>query len=91
MAMQIWISAASRPVDPSVGTAGDCHEFKLVRTSGLNDLGDHSKAPNALAESVIAPFKAKVIKQLGHWQTMHDVEWGTMHWVDCCIQDRLLS
>lgn len=40
-------------IDPSVGTVGDSYEFKLVRTSGLNDPGDHSKAQNALAECVI--------------------------------------
>jgi putative transposase len=46
---------------------------------------------NALAESVIGLFKAEVIKQLGPWKTMQDVEWETMHWVDWYNQDRLLS
>ncbi len=31
-------------IDPSAGTVGDSHEFKLVRASGLNDPGDHSNA-----------------------------------------------
>lgn len=46
---------------------------------------------NALAESVIGLFKAEVIKQLGPWKTMQDVEWETMHWADWYNQDRLLS
>ena len=37
---------------------------------------------NALAESVFDPFKTEVIKQLGPWKTMQQVEWETMHWVD---------
>ncbi|MBU2936758.1 DDE-type integrase/transposase/recombinase [Pacificibacter marinus] len=31
----------------SMSGKGNCYEFKLVRASGLNDLGDHSKAQNA--------------------------------------------
>ncbi len=46
---------------------------------------------NALAESVIGLFKAEVIKQLGPWKMMRDVEWETMNWVDWYNQNRLLS
>jgi putative transposase len=35
----------------SMRRRGNCWEFKLVRASGLNDPGDHSKAQNAVAES----------------------------------------
>jgi putative transposase len=46
---------------------------------------------NALAESVIGLFKTEVIKQLGPWKTMQEVEWETMHWVDWYNEDRLLG
>jgi len=46
---------------------------------------------NALAECVIGLFKTEVIKQLGPWKTMQDVEWETMHWVDWYNENRLLS
>jgi transposase InsO family protein len=46
---------------------------------------------NALAESVIGLFKTEVIKQLGPWRTMQDVEWETMHWVDWYNTERLLG
>jgi transposase InsO family protein len=46
---------------------------------------------NALAETVIGLFKTEVIKQLGPWKTLQDVEWETMHWVDWYNEHRLLS
>jgi len=46
---------------------------------------------NALAESVIGLFKTEVIKQLGPWKTMQDVEWETMHWVEWYNTKRLLG
>lgn len=46
---------------------------------------------NALAESVIGIFKTEVIKQLGPWKTMQDVEWETMHWVNWYNTARLLG
>jgi transposase InsO family protein len=46
---------------------------------------------NALAESVIGLFKTEVIKQLGPWKTMRDVEWETMHWINWYNTNRLLS
>jgi transposase InsO family protein len=46
---------------------------------------------NALAESVIGLFKAEVIKQLGPWKTMQEVERETMHWVDWYNTERLLG
>ena len=46
---------------------------------------------NALAESVIGLFKTEVVKRLGPWRTMQDVEWETMHWVDWYNEHRLLS
>ena len=46
---------------------------------------------NALAETVIGLFKTEVIKQLGPWKTMQDVEWEAMRWVDRYNEHRLLS
>ena len=46
---------------------------------------------NALAENVIGLFKTEVIKQLGPWKTMQDVEWETAHWVEWYNTQRLLS
>ena len=39
-------------IGPSVGSVADSYEFKLVRGSGLNDPGDHSKAQTADAETI---------------------------------------
>jgi transposase InsO family protein len=78
-------------IDPSVGTVGDSYEFKLVRASGLNDPGDHSKAQNALAECVIGLFKTEVINQIGPWKSMREVEWETLKWVDWYNNRRLLG
>ena len=52
---------------------------------------DKHRSINALAECVIGLFKTEVIKQLGPWKTMQDVEWETMHWVDWYNENRLLS
>ncbi len=39
----------------------------------------------------LGQFKTEVIKQVGPWKTMQDVERETMHWVDWYIENRLLS
>jgi transposase InsO family protein len=46
---------------------------------------------NALAESVIGLFKTEVIKQLGPWKTMQDVEWEAMQWIEWYNTERLLA
>jgi putative transposase len=46
---------------------------------------------NALAESVIGLFKTEVIKKLGPWKSLQNVEWETMHWVDWYNTERLHS
>jgi len=40
---------------------------------------------------VIGLFKTEVVKRLGPWRTMQDVEWETMHWVEWHDEHRLLS
>lgn len=37
---------------------------------------------NALAESIIGLFKTEVIKFLGPWKSIAQVEWETLKWVD---------
>lgn len=45
----------------SMSGKGNCYEFKLDRASGLNDLGDHSKAQNAAVETFFKTIKAELI------------------------------
>jgi putative transposase len=47
----------------SMRRRGNCWEFKLVRASGLNDPGDHSKAQNAVAESFFNLLKRERIRR----------------------------
>jgi transposase InsO family protein len=44
---------------------------------------------DALAESVIGLFKTEVVKRLGPWRTLQDVERETMHRVDWYNERRL--
>ncbi len=46
---------------------------------------------NALAESIIGLFKAEVIKFLGPWESVGQVEWETLKWVDWYNKTRLHS
>ena len=46
---------------------------------------------NALAESIIGLFKTKVIKFLGPWKSVGQVEWETLKWVDWYNKTRLHS
>ena len=46
---------------------------------------------NALAESIIGLFKAEVIKFLGPWKSVGQVEWETLKWVDWYNKTRLHS
>ena len=46
---------------------------------------------NALAESVIGPFKTEVIQRLGPWRHLDNVEWATLTWVDWFNTRRLLE
>ena len=36
---------------------------------------------NALAESVIGLFKTDIVKRLGPWETVGQIEWETPKWV----------
>lgn len=46
---------------------------------------------NALAESIIGLFKTEVIKFLGPWKSVGQVEWETLKWVDWYNKTRLYS
>ena len=46
---------------------------------------------NALAETVIGLFKTEVIKFLGPWKSVGQVEWETLKWVDWYNKTRLHS
>nr|WP_156916864.1 IS3 family transposase [Leisingera aquimarina] len=46
---------------------------------------------NALAESTIGLFKTEVIKFLGPWKSVGQVEWETLKWVDWYNKNRLHS
>jgi putative transposase len=46
---------------------------------------------NALAETMIGLFKAKVIHRLGPWKTADAVEWETLKWVGGFNNRRLLE
>jgi transposase InsO family protein len=46
---------------------------------------------NALAESIIGLFKTEVIKFLGPWKSMAQVEWETLQWVSWYNTERLHS
>ena len=46
---------------------------------------------NALAESIIGPFKTEVIKFFGPWKSIGQVEWETLKWVDWYNNTRLHS
>ena len=46
---------------------------------------------NALAESIIGLFKTEVIKFLGPWKSVGQVEWETFKWVDWYNNTRLHS
>ena len=46
---------------------------------------------NALSESIIGLFKTEVIKFLGPWKSVGQVEWETLKWVDWYNNTRLHS
>lgn len=46
---------------------------------------------NALAESIIGLYKTEVIRHIGPWRNMEDVEFETLNWVDWFNNRRLLE
>jgi transposase InsO family protein len=66
---------AEAGIDTSVGSVGDSYD----------------SYDNALAESIIGLFKTEVIKFLGPWKSVGQVEWETLKWVDWYNKTRLHS
>lgn len=50
-----------------------------INTSVGSDGDSYDKA---VAKSIIGLFKTEVIKFLGPWKSVGQVEWGTLKWVD---------
>ena len=46
---------------------------------------------NAMAESIIGLFKTEVIKQLGPWKSIKQIEWETLNWVSWYNNHRLME
>ena len=46
---------------------------------------------NALAETIIGLYKTEVIRTRGPWETLDDVEFATLEWVDWFNHRRLLA
>ena len=46
---------------------------------------------NALAESVIGPYKTELIRKRGPWRNLDAVEFATLEWVDWFNNRRLLQ
>jgi transposase InsO family protein len=56
----------------SMSGKGNCYEFNPVRASGLNDLGDHSKAQNAAVETFFKTIKAELAASFGNTAASRD-------------------
>jgi len=46
---------------------------------------------NAMAESVIGLFRTEIVRRLGPWRSVEDVEFATLGWVDWFNNRRLLG
>ena len=57
--------------------------------SSVGSVGD--SYDNALAESIIGLFKTEVIRRLGPWRNVEDVEFATLEWVWWFNYHRLLG
>jgi len=55
----------------------------------VGSVGD--SCDNALAESIIGLYKTEVIRQLGPWRNVEEVEFETLDWVDWFNNRRLLK
>ena len=65
----------------SMSGKGNCYEFKLVRASGLNDLGDHTKAQNAAVETFFKTIKAELIWR-DTWETRRKAEMAIFEYIN---------
>jgi transposase InsO family protein len=65
---------------------------RLAEAGAVTSVGSRGDSyDNALAESVNALYKAKVVRRRGPWKGLEDLEFATMEWVDWFNNRRLLS
>ena len=76
--MPTWIPPSARSVIPTT--------MRWPRASSIPGLARPHRGHGPLHM-----FKTEVIKQLGPWKNLPNVEWETMHWVDWYNTERLHS
>lgn len=65
---------------------------RLAEEGAVSSVGSRGDSyDNALAESVIGLYKTEVIRNLGPWRGLDDVEFATFEWVDWWNNRRLLE
>ena len=79
------------PVEPGQFTSIRYGErlAEIGATPSIGTVGD--AYDNALMETIIGLFKTEVIKFLGPWKSVGQVEWETLKWVDWYNKTRLHS
>ena len=71
------------------------HQHPPFRTSSIRSFnwtrlrGSGHSYDNALAESVIGPYKAELVRRQGPWRGLDDLELPTLEWVDWFNHRRL--
>ena len=69
-----------------------CYTERLAEAGAVCSVGSRGDSyDNALAETIIGPFKAELIRNRGPWKNLDDVEYGTLEWIDWFNHRRLLE
>lgn len=65
---------------------------RVAEAGAVTSVGSRGDSyDNALAESIIGLYKTEVIRNLGRWRGLDDVEFATLEWVDWFNHRRLLA
>jgi putative transposase len=65
---------------------------RLAEAGAVTSVGSRGDSyDNALAETIIGLFKTEVIRRMGPWKNLDDVEYATLEWVDWFNNSRLLE
>ena len=65
---------------------------RLGEAGAVNSVGSKGDSfDNALAETIIGLYKTELIRRLGPWKGIDDVEYATLEWVDWFNHRRLLK
>jgi transposase InsO family protein len=65
---------------------------RIAEAGAVTSVGSRGDSyDNALAESIIGLYKTEVIRNLGRWRGLDDVEFATLEWVDWFNHRRLLE